>query len=50
MKKILLTRVACSFRIISYLAGSDNMCNELDKHWRDECGVFGIYLQDSSAP
>ncbi|MGI6514753.1 MAG: amidophosphoribosyltransferase [Syntrophomonadales bacterium] len=26
------------------------MCNELDKHWRDECGVFGIYLRDSSAP
>lgn len=26
------------------------MCHELDKHWRDECGVFGIYLRDSSAP
>lgn len=24
------------------------MCHELDKHWRDECGVFGIYLRDSS--
>jgi amidophosphoribosyltransferase len=26
------------------------MCHEFDKHWRDECGVFGIYLQDSSGP
>ena len=26
------------------------MGQELDKHWRDECGVFGIYLLDSSRP
>jgi len=26
------------------------MCDELEKKWRDECGVFGIYLRDPLQP
>ncbi len=26
------------------------LCHEAKKNWRDECGVFGIYLRDTSTP